>query len=128
MTYAMTSVLRSDPVIRLSGGHQTRDPLFIDDALDAYIAVASNGCRLSGKVVNIGGGHEITIVDLVKRIVRLMSGESRVEADPSSLRPTEILRSYCDNAEAFDWLGWRPAVDLDTGLMKTIDSFRKKLG
>ncbi len=125
MTHAMTCVLRSDPVIRLSGGHQTRDPLFIDDALDAYVAVVSNGCRLSGKIVNIGGGHEITIFDLVERIVRLMDGNSRVEADPSSLRATEILRSYCDNAEAFDWLGWRPAVDLDTGLRRMIDSFRR---
>jgi UDP-glucuronate 4-epimerase len=123
VTYAVQSVLRSEPIIKLAGGQQTRDPLFIDDAVEAFRIVVKKGRCLSGKVINIGGGFEISVYDLVKRIVQIMKGESRVVADATGIRSTEILRSYCDNAEASAWLGWQPAVDLNEGLRRTIEYY-----
>jgi UDP-glucose 4-epimerase len=120
VSYVIGCVLANKELIRLDGGSQTRDLLYIDDAVSAYLAVARHGHRLGGNVINIGGGCEWSVADLARKIIRLMDSNVQVQADMARMRPTEMRRSYCDNTEAEQMLGWRPLTDLETGLKQTI--------
>ena len=119
ISYVVNAVLEARNVLKLDGGTQTRDPLFLDDAIRAFALVAARGRQLNGRVVNISGGREISVADLARLIVSLMGSTMRVETDLSRMRPTETMRSYCDIREAFEMIGWQPAIPLQEGLRRT---------
>jgi nucleoside-diphosphate-sugar epimerase len=121
ITFAVDRLLAGHAEIPLDGGVQTRDPLFVADALDAFVAAAERAHLLDGRVINLGGGHELTVEALVGLVVELSGRRSRVVSYPERARPTEIWRSFCDNAEAEQLLGWRPRTPLRSGLVQTIE-------
>jgi nucleoside-diphosphate-sugar epimerase len=118
ITHARDCVARGVPV-RLLGGSQTRDLLYVDDAVRAYVAAATQPAA-RGCSVPIGGGRELSVVEICREVVSLMGSRIEVIAGAQQPRLTEIWRSYCDNAEAKDLLGWSPAVSLSEGLSRTL--------
>lgn len=120
--FVVNCVLNGHHEVRLDGGEQTRDPLYVDDAIDAFILVAERGKSLSGRVVNIGGNNELSVKELAELIVRLMGSSIPVVCSPQCARPTDTARSFCDNDEASRAIGWQPRTNLVTGLLKTIKS------
>jgi UDP-glucose 4-epimerase len=105
--------------ILLDGGLQTRDPVYIDDAVNAYLRVAECARRLTGRAIPIGGGAERTVEDLAARFIEAAGYSTPVRGREESLRPTEMMRSYCDNADAWESLQWRPEMPLNQGLRLT---------
>ena len=126
VTYVVDCVLSGKKEVVLDGGSQTRDPLYIDDAVSAFVAVAERGKPLAGSVINLGGGNEYTIRDLTETILQLMEANLEVVVSRARLRPTDTQRSYCDNAESMPLLGWRPVVGLRLGLLRTIEHLLEK--
>lgn len=122
IAYVIDEILRGHTVIKLMGGKQTRDPLHCADLMRAYLAVPGRCDRISGRVFSLGGGQEIAIDALVRKIAKLMQAEIEIETDPSQIRPTDSMRSFCLNTDAKRWLGWSPQIDLDTGLRELIAS------
>lgn len=120
ISYVVESVLRGVTDIRLDGGSQTRDPLFIEDAINAILELPAVADRVNGKVVNIGGGHERTVAEIASIVVALMEREIPVVSVAKAMRPTDMHRSYCDNMEAKEMIGWHPRYDLTSGLRLTI--------
>jgi nucleoside-diphosphate-sugar epimerase len=110
--------------VSLDGGDQTRDPLYIDDAIEAYMAIGARAEQLSGRVIVIGGGRERSVRELAELVVELSGREVAVLCRPAHARPTEIWRSWCDNLEAGRLVGWAPHTSLRDGLVKTIDYLR----
>jgi nucleoside-diphosphate-sugar epimerase len=113
-------VHRGDAEIRLEGGEQTRDPLYIDDAVDAYVATLRAGPHVAGRDINIGGGREYTVAELARMVVQVLGGRQQVVCLPGRARPTEIWRSWCDGREAGELIGWAPRVDVMRGLYATL--------
>jgi nucleoside-diphosphate-sugar epimerase len=107
------------PQIFLDGGLQTRDPLYIDDAVNAYLRVAECAHRLVGRAIPIGGGVEQVVKDMAARFVRIARYETTVYAREDKLRPTEMMRSFCDNSDAWQAMQWRPETPIDEGLCLT---------
>ncbi|MHC4292249.1 MAG: GDP-L-fucose synthase, partial [Planctomycetota bacterium] len=72
--------------------------------------------------VNIGAGFEITIKDLVEKIVKLtgFSGETRWDATKPDGQPRRCL----DTSRAKDTFGFEAKTDFETGLKATIDWYR----
>lgn len=120
ISYVVDCVLAHKREVRLDGGSQTRDPLYIDDAIDALLATARLGQRVSGRVVNIGGGTEISVSALASMVIELMGSRIPVVPLPERARPTEMWRSYTDNLEAQAILRWRPRTELRNGLEQTL--------
>jgi nucleoside-diphosphate-sugar epimerase len=120
ITFVVDCLLRKDSEISLDGGSQTRDPLFIADAVDALVAIAERAPSLAGRVINLGGGRETSVEELTRLIVQLAGGCATVACRPRHARVTEMWRSYCDNAEAESMLGWQPRTSLAAGLEQTI--------
>ena len=113
--------------VTLQGGGQTRDPLYIDDVVEAFVL-----CGLIPEVdaecIPVGGGTELTVSDLVHRILAAMGASSTpVEIGAQQPRATEIWRNYTDNSDALRVLGWSPKTSLGEGLRKTFAASSNRL-
>ena len=111
-------ITRGRPV-RLMGGWQTRDPLYIDDAVSAFVLAATE-TRAWGQAIPIGGGQELTVTSLCEAVIGALGASGSVVAGAEQSRLTEIWRSCSDNVDAFRLLGWEPRVTLRDGLARTV--------
>lgn len=118
-TFIAKAVVSGRREIELAGGAQTRDPLYIDDAVDAFVAAAMHADALNGSNLPISGGHEYSVLDAAELAIRVWGGSLRVVCCPTAVRPTETMRSWCENDDACRALGWAPAVPLEEGLRRT---------
>lgn len=112
------SCLQKKP-FKMTKGEQTRDFNYVDDVIDACIK-ASTTKRAIGEVINIGSGKEYKIIDVVKKIVKMMKNPIKVDVGAKPYRPGEVMHFYSSNIKAKEILGWHPKVDLDEGLRRTI--------
>lgn len=117
--------VRQKKEIQLSGGSQTRDPLYIDDLINAVVAVIQKRTELKGRVINVGGGSEYSVYQLTAIALELIGADLPIIVNDANVRPTEMQRSWCDNYEAGLLLDWRPATDFITGLSRTIAEIAK---
>lgn len=118
-TFLIKSIQAQREVIALDGGVQSRDPIYIDDAVEAFLQAGRRLPACSGMTLPIGGNREMSVADIARLTVRLLKGKQSVVLRPTSQRPTEMLRSWCDNAEASATLDWAPTVSLETGILRT---------
>ncbi|MDQ8180646.1 NAD-dependent epimerase/dehydratase family protein [Pelagicoccus sp. SDUM812005] len=114
-TFLANCVKEGRDRIELSGGRQTRDPIFITDVIHAYLSAAQNIESVKGRALPIGGGEEASVLELSKRFISQRSPETEVVACSAAIRPGEILRSLCDNKKARELFAWSPSVDIETG-------------
>lgn len=105
-----------------SEGKQSRDFLFIDDAIDAIFKVLNNKKSIN-QVYNIGFGKPLNIKSLILKIVNLCKGGKPLFGK-IKLRKDESLLSYPNIRKAKKILGWKPKVDIDRGLIKTINYYK----
>ena len=115
-------LLRGEPVTIFGDGGQTRDFVYVDDVVDAFVRAATRG---GGLTCNIGTGTETSVNELYA----IMAGQ--VGADPSPVsappRPGELLRSSLDINRASIQLGWRPWTNLAEGTRTVMDFVRLQL-
>ena len=98
-------------------GKQTRDYVYVGDVVSANLAAAASDA--SG-AFNIGTGVETSVVDLVEALAAI-SGRP-FEAEHAEERPGEVRHIALDASRAKSELGWAPAVELRTGLERTLAS------
>ena len=124
-------MINGNKEISLGSVKTTRDFSFIDDTVDAYMA-AIKATDVNGEVINLGSGHETSIVDLVKIINTIMKKNCKIITDKKRVRPekSEVERLLSSNSKAFKKLRWKPKyigrAGLIKGLTKTIEWFTKK--
>jgi UDP-glucose 4-epimerase len=121
VTHVQECVAAARPV-RLQGGTQTRDPLFVDDAVAACAAVPQHP-ESWGHAIPIGGGCEMTVISLCEAVLTALGTRLPIVADPAAARATEVWRSSADNADAQRLLDWQPRVSLSAGLARTVASW-----
>ncbi len=100
-------------------GGQTRDYVYAENVARAN-ALAVEGDAPDG-ACNIGTGVETSVTDLYERLRRISGKHLPPGHGPG--KPGEQLRSCVDSSKAGRLLGWRPRVDLDEGLEKTLRFF-----
>ena len=100
-------------------GSQTRDFVFVDDVVDAFVRAADRG---GGLLLNVGTGVETSVVELYEAMARLVKHKGKPRHAPA--RVGEIARSALDPARAEMHLGWKPWTSLDEGLTRTLAHFR----
>lgn len=123
------SVLRSQcPIIR-SDGNYVRDYFYVEDGAAAYMLLAEQlaaNPNLCGEAFNFSNELQITVLELVQRILALM--ESDQDPNVCNEANNEIHHQYLSAAKAREILGWAPLFDLNSGLQKTIAWYKEFLG
>jgi CDP-glucose 4,6-dehydratase len=115
------SVLRGqNPVIR-SDGHYIRDYFYVEDGAAAYMTLAqklAENPELGGQAFNFSNELQISVLDLVEKILALMHSELKPEIRNEA--SNEIHHQYLSAKKARRVLGWNPLFTLEDGLARTI--------
>ena len=117
----ITQALRGDPITIYGDGQQTRSFCYVDDLIEGFISMMNANDDVSGPI-NMGNPQESSIKELAERIIKLTASKS--ELIKKDLPQDDPLQRQPDITLAKRHLGWQPAIDLETGLTKTIDYFR----
>ena len=110
-------LLSGEPVTVFGDGRQTRDYVFVEDVVDAFVAAAGGHEAAVGTRLNVGTGTETSVLELYAAL-REVTGFG---PDPvfAPARPGELQRISLDSRRAEELLGWRPRADLASGLRHT---------
>ncbi len=103
--------LAGKPFTVVGDGKQTRDFTFVTDIASAFLAAAQS--NVAGEVMNVGSGGTYSI----NRLVELLGGE--VIHLPK--RPGEPDATFADTTRIRELIGWKPAVDFETGVQRMLD-------
>jgi UDP-glucose 4-epimerase len=114
-------LLAGEPCTIFGDGEQTRDFVFVDDVVDAFVRAARRG---DGLLINVGTGVE-TSVNLLYRTMATSAGVDR-PAVTAAARPGELQRSALDPGRAAVQIGWRPWTSLDEGAARVLEWFKRR--
>lgn len=116
----INQALNNKPITVFGKGTQTRSLCYVSDLIAGIYKLLMSKEHTP---VNIGNPHELTVKDIAKTIIKLTNSKSKIiykplpEDDPKRRRP--------DISKAKKILKWEPKVDLNQGLLKTIDYFKR---
>jgi UDP-glucose 4-epimerase len=115
------ALLSGKPTKVFGDGTNTRDYVFVEDVVDAF--VKASGDVGGGQRFNIGTGIETSDRQLHSEVAAAVGGPDDPEFYPPRLG--DLKRSCLDVGLAARVLGWRPQVRLDDGVRRTVDYFRR---
>jgi UDP-glucose 4-epimerase len=127
VNHFILAALRGETITLFGGGRQLRDYLHISDAVAAILRAATNE-RAAGETLNVGAGVSVSLREMAERIVEV-AGSGKVEEVPwpEGYERVETGDFLCDIGRIEHLLGWKPVLDLETGLRRTVASYREIL-
>ena len=115
--YMINDLLHERRPIIYGNGLQVRDFTYIDDVVAAILRSATL-IRAHGQVFNVSSGRGTTILDLCKRLRRIIPGPEPVFLHPRDI--DTIPERIVSNKKAHSVLDWKPRISLDDGLSRTV--------
>lgn len=106
--------------LKLGNLKSSRDFTFVSDTAAAILSATKEKSAV-GEVINVGSGHDTTILQLAKTILKLSNKKSKIIYDKKRKRPFDVNKLVCDNSKAKKILKWKPTVSLEAGLKQTLD-------
>lgn len=115
------------PVLR-SNGKFIRDYIYVDDVVDAYLALAEGADRVDvrGQAFNFSPERPLTVLEITRAVLGAMGRPDLVPVILDTARG-EIRDQYLDASKALKVLGWRPKYSLEDGLVPTVAWYRSFL-
>lgn len=120
----IVQALSGEPITLYGDGSQTRSFCYVDDLIDAFLAMMATADDVTGPI-NIGNPTEFTIRSLAELVIELTGSKSRIEYRP--LPSDDPRQRQPDISLARQALGWQPNTALKDGLLKTISYFEQTL-
>lgn len=106
------------------GGEQVRDFTYVDDAVDAFLLTATHD-GANGKVFNLGGCEVVSLRDLANMLIAVNGGGTFGPREfPSDRKRIDIGDYYADDRLIRSELKWKPKMNLQKGLSRTLDYYR----
>jgi UDP-glucose 4-epimerase len=121
----ITLMLSGQQPTMFGDGEQSRDFTYIDNAVDAnLLACKASAGKVAGKVFNVATGRRVTLNETFELLQNLTSynGSPLHGAERSG----DIKHSLADISQAEQCLGYKPAVDFEEGLRRTVDWYRSQ--
>jgi UDP-glucuronate decarboxylase len=116
--------LRNDPITVYGDGTQTRSFCYVDDLIEAFVKLMSLPDDFSGPI-NTGNPKEFSILELAERVIQMTSSKSIIDFKP--LPQDDPTQRKPDISLAKEKLDWEPKIELQEGLIKTIEYFKKTI-
>ena len=120
----IVEALKNEDITIYGKGTQTRSFCYVDDLIDAIIKMMNSKEEFTGPV-NLGNPGEFTMLELADLVIKLTNSKSKIifkelpQDDPTQRKPNISL--------AKKELNWEPSINLEEGLKRTIDYFKKKI-
>lgn len=121
----IVQALQGHDITIYGDGSQTRSFCYADDLIEGFIRLMSTPQEITGPI-NLGNPCEFTIRQLAEEVLRQVGGASKLICLP--LPQDDPMQRKPDITQAQKVLDWQPTVNLEDGLAKTIDYFRRVLG
>lgn len=118
----IVQALQNNDITVYGDGGQTRSFQYCDDLIDGMIKMMATGDDFTGPV-NIGNPGEFTILELAEKVIEMTGSDSKIVFEP--LPEDDPMQRQPDITLAKEKLNWSPSINLEKGLEKTIDYFRK---
>jgi nucleoside-diphosphate-sugar epimerase len=121
----ITQLLNGVKEIKLGNLKPTRDLVYVEDTIEGFQKIAITD-SLIGEDVNIATEREISIEELAKELIQQINPSAIVINEDLRLRPetSEVYRLLGSSQKLLLHTGWKPEIDLNLGLKKTIDWFK----
>jgi UDP-glucose 4-epimerase len=116
-------LVAAQPITIFGDGEQTRDFVYVDDAVDAFVRASARG---GGLVCNVGTGRGTSINEIYRVLAEAANVDAPAEHGPP--RAGDVRHSSLDAARAAMQLGWQAFTPLTTGLAATLRFFAERAG
>lgn len=116
-------VLKNEALEIHGDGSQTRDFIYVKNAVGVYTEVIARAHELSGRIFNVGSGRQVSILELAKTIIQMTGSKSELVYKPSRL--ADIFALHADISDIERDLGWKPEYTFEEGLERTIQWYRQ---
>ncbi len=121
----ITQMLRGEQPAIHGDGEQSRDFTYIDNAVDAnLLACTAPANRAAGEMFNVATGRRVTLNETFTALQGLTGYKGQPKYGPE--RGGDIKHSLADISKAEAGLGYKPKVDFEEGLRRTVDWYRSK--
>jgi UDP-glucuronate decarboxylase len=116
----IVQALENKEITIYGDGQQTRSFCYVDDLVDGLVKLMNADESLTGPI-NLGNPREFTILELAQKVIDLTGSSSKIvqkalpQDDPKQRKP--------DISQAKNKLGWKPTIELEEGLKKTVAYF-----
>ncbi|MCF8065342.1 MAG: SDR family oxidoreductase [Desulfarculaceae bacterium] len=115
--------IKGEPITIYGDGTQTRSFCYVDDLVAGMIAMMESQEFIGP--VNLGNPSEFTMLELAEKVIKLSGSSSPLDYKP--LPPDDPTQRRPNISLAQEKLGWSPTVELEQGLVPTLDYFRSAL-
>ena len=121
----ITIMLRGEQPAIYGDGEQSRDFTYIDNAVEAnLLACQAPAAKAAGQVFNVATGRRVSLNETFKLLQGLTSYSGQPKYEPE--RGGDIKHSLADISKAESALGYKPKVDFEEGLRRTVEWYRGK--
>jgi nucleoside-diphosphate-sugar epimerase len=121
----ITQMLRGEQPSIYGDGEQSRDFTYIDNAVEAnLLACHAPASQAAGKVFNVATGRRVTLNETFQLLRGMTSYKGQPNYGPE--RGGDIKHSLADISQAEKYLGYKPKVDFEAGLRRTVEWYRAK--
>ncbi|HOW25822.1 MAG TPA: SDR family oxidoreductase [Bacteroidales bacterium] len=117
----IVQALQNKDITIYGDGTQTRSFQYIDDLIEGMVRMMATRDEFTGPV-NIGNPNEFTINELAEKVIHLTGSASRIIRMP--LPPDDPAQRQPDISLAVNEMNWSPKIELEEGLVRTIDYFK----
>ncbi len=117
------------PSVKVGDTDIIRDMTFVSDTVRAFLALGASPDVKFGQPYNAGSGRATKVSELLTRVLDLTECRKPVETERSRFRPanSEVRALLADSSRLHAATAWRPQVELDEGIKRTIDWWRGRL-
>ena len=113
------------PVIWKGSEKSTREFLYVEDAVDAYISLVKNIDKTKGEAYNIGSGEKVTIGELLELLLSKMDTDLTIDYVEKDI--PEITHQYLDSYKIKNDTGWEASTYLSDGLEESVEAYKEIL-
>ena len=117
-------VLQNKPPIIYGDGKQTRDYMFVQDAINAYDMVLNAKDNIGRAGINFGSGTEISVNEIADLVIKYAAVDKELKPIYVEARPVEVQRLFADISKADKLLGFKPQVNFEKGLALLVDWYK----